>query len=77
VRRAERERIAAIQALGDRFGLERAFVDDLIARGAGQPEVRSAVLDKLAEHDARGSGHSQISMPAGGLDASTIFDACE
>jgi phage head maturation protease len=69
VRRAERERIAAIQALGDRFGLERAFVDDLIARGAGLPEVRSAVLDKLAERDARGAGHSQISMPAGGLDA--------
>src|SRR5690606_22894592 len=67
LRRAERERIAAIQALGDRFGLERAFVDDLIARGAGLPEVRSAVLDKLAERDARGSGHSQISMPAGGL----------
>jgi len=69
VRRAERERIAAIQALGDRFGLERAFVDDLIARGAGLSEVRSAVLDKLAERDARGAGHSQISMPAGGLDA--------
>jgi len=69
VRRTERERIAAIQALGDRFELERAFVDDLIARGAGLSEVRSAVLDKLAERDARGSGHSQISMPAGGLDA--------
>jgi len=69
VRRTERARIAAIQALGERFGFERAFVDDLIERGAGLPEVRSAVLDKLAERDARGSGHSQISMPAGGLDA--------
>jgi hypothetical protein len=69
VRRAERERIAAIQKLGEHFHLEREFVDDLIARGVEVPEARSAVLDKLAERTERGIGHTQISMPAGGLDA--------
>jgi phage head maturation protease len=69
VRREERERIAAIQALGKRFKLDEAFVDDLVARGVSVPQARDAVLRKLEEQDSRGVGHTQISMPAGGLDA--------
>ncbi|GAB4227825.1 MAG: hypothetical protein Kow0032_07370 [Methyloligellaceae bacterium] len=69
VRADERARISGIQALGDKFGLERSFTDDLIKRDVSLAEARSAVLDKLAEADERGAGHTQISMPAGGLDA--------
>ncbi len=71
VRREERERISAINGLADQFGLERAFADDLVTRGVSVADARSAVLDKLAERDERGNGHTQVSMPAGGLDEST------
>ena len=69
VRAQERERIAAINALVDQFKLERSVADDLVGRGVLIDEARKVVLDKLAERDARGVGHSQVSMPAGGLDA--------
>jgi hypothetical protein len=69
IRRAERERIGAINALGTRFNLERAFVDGLIASGEAVESARSKILDHLAEKDERGIGHTQVSMPAGGIDA--------
>jgi len=69
VRKAERDRIAAINALGDRFKLDRVFVQKLIDDGVAVEEARSQILDHLAERDERGIGHSQISIPAGGLDA--------
>jgi len=69
IRRAERERIGAINALGTRFNLERAFVDGLIASGETVESARSKILDHLAEKDERGIGHTQVSMPAGGIDA--------
>jgi hypothetical protein len=69
IRRAERERIGAINALGTRFNLERAFVDGLIASGETVESARSKILDHLAEKDERGIGHTQVSMPASGIDA--------
>lgn len=69
VRAQERERITTIVGLVDQFKLDRAVADDLVARGVTVEEARKVVLDKLAERDARGAGHSQVSMPAGGLDA--------
>lgn len=69
VRAEERERVRTIFALQAQFGLERAFADDLVARGVSVAEARSSVLDKLAERDAHGAGLNQISLPAGGLDA--------
>lgn len=69
VRAAERDRISGIHALADQFGLERAFANDLVTRDVTIEEARKAVLDKLAERDERGGGHTQVSMPAGGLDA--------
>jgi hypothetical protein len=69
VRAREQERITTITGLVDRFKLERSVADDLIARNVSVADARKAVLDKLAERDARGIGHSQVSMPAGGLDA--------
>lgn len=69
VRTEERERVRTIFALQAQFGLERAFADDLVARGVSVADARSAVLDKLAERDAHGAGLNQISVPAGGLDA--------
>lgn len=69
VRAEERERVRTIFALQAQFGLERAFADDLAARGVSMADARSAVLDKLAERDAQGAGLTQVSVPAGGLDA--------
>jgi len=69
VRAQERERITTIVGLVDQFKLDRAVADDLVARGVTIEEARKVVLDKLAERDSRGAGHSQVSMPAGGLDA--------
>jgi hypothetical protein len=69
VRAEERERVRTIFALQAQFGLERAFADDLVARGVSVADARSAVLDKLAERDAQGAGLTQVSFPAGGLDA--------
>lgn len=68
-RAAERERIGAINALGERFKLDRSFVDGLISKGTPVESARSAILDKLAETEERGLGHTHISAPAGGLDA--------
>lgn len=65
----ERERVAAIFGLADRFRLERAFADDLVTRGVAIEEARRIILDKLAERDERGVGHTAVSFPAGGLDA--------
>lgn len=64
----ERSRVSAIYALADRHKLERAFADDLVARGVTVEAARAAVLDKLAERDDKGSGHTSVSFPAGGLD---------
>lgn len=69
IRAAEQERITTITGLVDQFRLERSVADDLVKRNVSVAEARSVILDKLAERDARGVGHSQISMPAGGLDA--------
>lgn len=69
VRAEERERITVITWLIDRFKLDRSVADDLVARNVPVEEARKIILDKLAERDARGTGHSQVSMPAGGLDA--------
>jgi len=69
VRAQEQERITTITALFDRFKLDRSLADDLIKRNVSVAEARAVILDKLAERDARGVGHSQVSMPAGGLDA--------
>jgi hypothetical protein len=69
VRAQERERITTITGLVDQFKLDRSVADDLVARGVTVEEARKVVLDKLAERDSRGTGHSQVSMPAGGLDA--------
>lgn len=69
VRAEERERVAAIFGLADRFRLERAFADDLVTRGVAIEEARRVILDKLAERDERGVGHTAVSFPAGGLDA--------
>jgi phage head maturation protease len=69
VRAQEQERITTITGLVDRFKLERSLADDLIKRNVSVADARKVILDKLAERDARGIGHSQVSMPAGGLDA--------
>lgn len=69
VRIQERERISGIYALQERFGIERSFADDLVQRSVTLDEARAAVLDKLAERDNRGAGHNQVSVVAGGLDA--------
>jgi hypothetical protein len=70
VRAEEQERIVTITGLVDRFKLDRALADDLIKRNVSVADARTAILDRLAERDARGTGHSQVSLPAGGLDAS-------
>lgn len=69
VRAEEQERITTIAGLIEQFKLERALADDLVTRNVSIADARKIILDKLAERDARGTGHSQISMPAGGLDA--------
>jgi hypothetical protein len=69
VRAEERARVAAIFGLADRFRLDRAFADDLVTRGVALEEARRVILDKLAERDERGAGHTAVSFPAGGLDA--------
>ena len=69
VRAEERERVAAIFGLADRFRLERSLADDLVTRGVAIEEARRVILDKLAERDERGVGHTAVSFPAGGLDA--------
>jgi hypothetical protein len=69
IRGEERTRVAAILGLADRFKLDRAFADDLVARGVAIEEARRVILDKLASRDERGAGHTAISFPAGGLDA--------
>lgn len=69
IRAAEQERIGTITGLVDQFRLDRSVADDLVRRNVSVAEARSAILDRLAERDARATGHSQISMPAGGLDA--------
>jgi hypothetical protein len=69
VRAEEQERITTITSLVDQFKLERAVADDLVKRNVSVADARKVILDKLAERDARGTGHSQVSMPAGGLDA--------
>ncbi len=69
VRAEEQERITTITGLVEQFKLERALVDDLVKRNVSIADARKIILDKLAERDARGTGHSQVSMPAGGLDA--------
>ena len=69
VRAEERERITTIADMVDRFKLDRSVADDLVARNVSVEEARKVILDKLAERDARGTGHSQVSLPAGGLDA--------
>ena len=69
VRAAEQERITTITGLVDQFKLDRAVADDLVKRNVSVADARKVILDKLAERDARGIGHSQVSMPAGGLDA--------
>ncbi|HVZ21417.1 MAG TPA: prohead protease/major capsid protein fusion protein, partial [Vicinamibacterales bacterium] len=68
-RAQERERITTITGLVSQFRLDRSVADDLVTRGVTVEEARKVVLDKLAERDSRGTGHSQVSMPAGGLDA--------
>lgn len=69
VRTEERERVAAIFGLADRFKLDRGFADDLVTRGVAIEEARRLILDKLAARDERGAGHTAVSFPAGGLDA--------
>ena len=69
VRAQEQERITTITSLVEQFKLERAVADDLVKRNVSVADARKVILDKLAERDARGIGHSQVSMPAGGLDA--------
>jgi hypothetical protein len=69
VRAAEQERITTISGLVDQFKLDRTVADDLVKRNVPVAEARKVILERLAERDARGTGHSQISMPAGGLDA--------
>lgn len=69
VRAEEQERITTITGLVEQFKLERALADDLVKRNVSIADARKIILDKLAERDARGIGHSQVSMPAGGLDA--------
>jgi hypothetical protein len=69
VRAQEQERITTITSLVDQFKLERAVADDLVKRNVPVADARKVILDKLAERDARGIGHTQVSMPAGGLDA--------
>ncbi len=69
VRAEEQERITTITGLVEQFKLERPLADDLVKRNVSITDARKVILDKLAERDARGAGHSQISMPAGGLDA--------
>lgn len=69
VRAEERERITAITGLVEQFKLDRSLADDLVKRNVSIADAREVILDKLAERDARGTGHSQLSMPAGGLDA--------
>lgn len=69
VRAEEQARITTIAGLVDQFKLDRTIADDLVKRNVSVADARKAILDKLAERDARGAGHSQISMPAGGLDA--------
>jgi hypothetical protein len=69
VRAEERERVAAIFGLADRFRLERAFADDLVTRGVTLEDARRLILDKLASRDERGAGHTAVSFPVGGLDA--------
>jgi hypothetical protein len=69
IRTEERERASAIYGLAERFRLERTFADDLVRRGVPLTDARSQVLERLAERDNRGAGLSQVSLPAGGLDA--------
>lgn len=69
VRAEEQERITTIMGLVDRFKLDRAVADDLVKRNVSVADARKVILDKLADRDARGVGHAQVSMPAGGLDA--------
>ena len=40
-----------------------------MTRGVAIEEARRVILDKLAERDELGAGHTAISFPAGGLDA--------
>lgn len=69
VRAQEQARITTISRLVDQFNLDRSVADDLVKRNVPVDEARKVILDRLAERDARGTGHSQVSMPAGGLDA--------
>jgi hypothetical protein len=47
----ERRRVAAIDQLCRRHGLDGAFADDLVASGAGLEAARTAILDRLAEQE--------------------------
>lgn len=65
----ERARVSAIYALADRHRLNRSVAEDFVTRGVTIEAARAAVLDRLAERDERGAGHTAVSFPAGGLDA--------
>jgi hypothetical protein len=67
----ERERSAAITDLCGRLGLDKSFQDDLIRKGTPLSDARVAILEKRAEMDDRGTGHTQVSFPRGGLEANT------
>ena len=64
----ERERVAGIDALAERFRLERAFAQDLVRRGVSLDEARRRVLDHLAASDDAVATFPHVATPLGGAD---------
>jgi hypothetical protein len=67
----ELTRSTTIMDLCARLGLDKSFQDDLIKKRTPLDAARIAILEKRAEMDDRGTGHTQISFPRGGLEANT------
>jgi len=66
----ERERVAGINGLAERFRLERTFAQDLVRRGVSLDEARRRVLDHLAASDDAVTTFPHLATPLGGADES-------
>jgi hypothetical protein len=67
----ELTRSTTIMDLCARLGLDKSFQDGLISKRTPLDAARIAILERRAEMDDRGTGHTQVSFPRGGLEANT------